>query len=240
MTVFPGSAVTSPFGPPVIIANPQAGRGKVDAALPQVERVLRDARLGYRIVRTDCPGHATQAARDALLGGERYLVAVGGDGTVHEVVNGMFSGGRPIAADAVLGVVAAGSGCDFVRSFGLSGDAAQAAKHLAGDRVRRIDVGQVTVTSGAEQITRYFANIAEAGLGGAVVTRAAGLERGAGPVPRRRPVRLRVLADAAWLPPGDGTARRRRPGVRVAGVQRGSGELPVLRGRHADLAKVRA
>ncbi len=64
--------------------------------------MLRDAGLGYRIVRTDCAGHATQAARDALLGGERYLVAVGGDGTVHEVVNGMFAGGRPLAADAVL------------------------------------------------------------------------------------------------------------------------------------------
>ena len=167
--------MTSPFGPLVVIANPRAGRGRVEAALSRVERVLRDAGLGYRIVRTDCPGHATQAARDALLGGERYLVAVGGDGTVHEVVNGMFTGGRPIAADAVLGVVAAGSGCDFVRSFGLPGDVAEAARHLAGDRVRLIDVGQVTVTSGTEQITRYFVNIAEAGLGGAVVARAAGL-----------------------------------------------------------------
>jgi diacylglycerol kinase (ATP) len=168
--------VTSPFGPLVVIANPRAGRGKVQAALAQIERVLREEELGYRIVRTTHPGHATQAARDALLGGERYLVAVGGDGTVHEVVNGMFTDGRPIAPDAVLGVVAAGSGCDFVRSFGLPGDAAQAARHLTGDRVRLIDVGQVTVTSGTEQITRYFANIAEAGLGGAVVTRSAGLK----------------------------------------------------------------
>ena len=59
------------------------------------------------------------------------------------------------------------------------------------------------------------------------------------PVPRRRPVRLRVLADAAGLPPGDGAARRRRPGVRLAGVQRGGGELQVLRRRHADLAEIR-
>ena len=197
--------MTSPFGPLVVIANPRAGRGKVEAALPRVERVLRDAGLGYRIVRTDRAGHATEVARDALLGGERYLVAVGGDGTVHEVVNGMFTGGRPIAADAVLGVVKAGSGGDFVRSFGLPGDAAQAAKHLAGDRVRRIDVGQVTVTSGAEQITRYFANIAEAGLGGAVVTRAARLGRFLGgaryacgfwlTLPGFRPATVRLDAD---------------------------------------------
>lgn len=168
--------MTSPFGPLVVIANPRAGRRKVDAALPQVERVLRDAGLGYRIVRTTHPGHATEVARAALLGGERYLVAAGGDGTVHEVVNGMIPDGRPIAPDAVLGVVAAGSGCDFVRSFGLPGDAARAAQHLVGDEVRSIDVGTVTCTSGQAVMTRSFANIAEAGLGGAVVARAAGLK----------------------------------------------------------------
>jgi len=169
--------VTSPFGPLVVIANPRAGRGQVDAALPQVENVLRNLDLGYRIVRTTHPGHAAEAAREALLAGERFLVAAGGDGTVHEVVNGMISDGRPIAPDAVLGVVAAGSGCDFVRSFGLPGDAVQAARHLAGDRVRAIDVGSVTCTDGDALTTRYFVNIAEAGLGGAVVARAAGLKR---------------------------------------------------------------
>jgi len=63
--------VSSPFGPLVLIANPRAGRGKVEAALPKIERILTEAGLGYRIVRTTHPGHATQAARDALLDGER-------------------------------------------------------------------------------------------------------------------------------------------------------------------------
>jgi YegS/Rv2252/BmrU family lipid kinase len=202
--------VTSPFGPLVVIANPRAGRGKVEAALPRVERVLRDAGLGYRIVRTGRPGHATEVARDALLGGERYLVAVGGDGTVHEVVNGMFTGGRPLAADAVLGVVAAGSGCDFVRSFGLPGDPVQGAAHLAGDQVRPIDVGTVTFTDQGVTRTRCFVNIAEAGLGGAVVARAAGLKAGrflggaryaAGfwlTLPRFRPAAIRLDANGQY------------------------------------------
>jgi len=194
--------MTSPFGPLVLIANPRSGRGKVEAALPQVERILRDQGLAYRIVRTTRPGHATQAARDALLAGERYLVAAGGDGTVHEVVNGMIEDGRPLAADAVLGVVAAGSGSDFVRSFGLPGDAVQAARHLAGDRARPIDVGSITCADGN---TRYFVNIAEAGLGGAVVARAARLSpllRGARyacgfwlTLPRFRPATVRLDAD---------------------------------------------
>jgi diacylglycerol kinase (ATP) len=197
--------VTSPFGPLVVIANPRSGRGKVAAHLPEIERILTDAQLSYRIVRTTHPGHATEVARDALARGERYLVAVGGDGTVHEVVNGMLDGGGPVAADAVLGVVAAGSGCDLVRSFGLPGDTLQAARHLAGDQVRPIDVGRVTYTDGPAEVTRYFPNIAEAGLGGAVVARAARLPAVLGParylagfwltLPGFRPATVRLDVD---------------------------------------------
>ena len=202
--------MTSPFGPLVLIANPNAGRGAVDKALPRIEGVLADKNLSYRIVRTTHPGHATEAARQALRDGERYLVAVGGDGTVHEVVNGMVENGGPLAADAVLGVVAAGSGCDFVRSFGLPGDPVQAAAHLAGDQVRPIDVGTVTFTDQGVTRTRCFVNIAEAGLGGAVVARAAGLKAGrflggaryaAGfwlTLPRFRPAAVRLDANGQY------------------------------------------
>jgi diacylglycerol kinase (ATP) len=152
-------------------------------------------------VRTTHPGHATEAARDALRNGERFLVAAGGDGTVHEVVNGMILNGTATAPGAVLGVVAAGSGCDFVRTFGLPGDAGAAARRLAGDRVRVIDVGTVTCADGE----RYFVNIAEAGLGGAVVARTARLGRFLGAaryasgfwltLPGFRPAPVRLDAD---------------------------------------------
>ncbi len=159
-----------PFGEMVVIANPHSGRG---ASLPGIERALRDAGLSYRIARTGGRGHATELVREALRDGARFLVAAGGDGTVHEVVNGMLGDdGRPAAADAVLGVIACGSGCDFVRTFGLPGDVAAAVRRLAGDSVRRIDVGLLTCAPG---VTRYFVNIAEAGLGATVVARTAGL-----------------------------------------------------------------
>jgi len=173
--------MTSPFGPLVIIANPRAGQGTVDRHLPEIERSLTDAGLAYRIVRTTHPGHATEAARDALRRGERYLVAAGGDGTVHEVLNGMLGDGGRVVPDAVLGIVAAGSGCDVVRSLGLPGDAIRASRHLTGDAVRRIDVGKITFMSGGTEATRYFANIAEAGLGAAVVARTGRLPRFLGP-----------------------------------------------------------
>jgi len=197
--------VTSPFGPIVVIANPQSGRGKVGKEFGEFERILRGDGLDYRIVRTTHPGHATEIARAALAGGERYLVAAGGDGTVHEVVNGMLQDGQPVAADAVLGVVASGSGCDFVRSFGLPGGAVRAARHLAGEGVRHIDVGMVTFTAGTTRAARYFPNIAEAGLGGAVTARASRLPAFLGPakyfcgfwltLPGFRPATVRLDAD---------------------------------------------
>ena len=169
--------MASPFGSLVLIANPRSGRGRVGEELPEVERQLRSHGLAYRIVETRGPGDATRLAREALETGERFLVAVGGDGTVHEVVNGMVEDDRAVAEDAVLGVVAAGSGSDFVRTFGLPGDAIRAVRHLTGDHLYPIDLIRADYAHDGGRAVRYVPNIAEAGLGGAVVARAARLPR---------------------------------------------------------------
>ncbi|HYZ11535.1 MAG TPA: diacylglycerol kinase family protein [Actinomycetota bacterium] len=167
----------SPYGDLVLIANPQSGRGRIAEELPEVERQLIARKLGYRIVETEAPGHATALAREALEGGTRFLVAVGGDGTIQEVINGMLEDGRPVAGDAVLGVVAAGSGSDFVRTFGLPGDTVKAVRHLQGDRLYPIDVIRAEYRLDDEVVTRFVVNVAECGLGAAVVRRAARLPR---------------------------------------------------------------
>src|SRR5207253_8865670 len=81
----------------------------------------------------------------------------------------------------VLGVIPAGSGCDFVKTFGLPDDVEQACAHLLGPNTMSIDVGKVTYNDqhGAPA-TRYFPNVAEAGLGGAVCERTERLPRGMG------------------------------------------------------------
>lgn len=183
-----------------------SGRGRVAAEIPEIERTLQTKGLDYRIHVTQGPGDATRFAREALGEGTRFVVAVGGDGTVHEVVNGMVEEDRPLIADAILGVVAAGSGCDFVRTFGLPGDATRAVAHLTGENLYPLDIGKVTYTGpgGGEEV-RYFPNIAEAGLGGATVTRAARLPRFFGrsryflgfwlTLPRYKPRSVTVRAD---------------------------------------------
>ncbi len=170
--------MTSPFGELTVIVNPHSGRGHVGEEVPELERTLRGRDLEYRLLLTEGPGDATRFAREALESGARFLVAVGGDGTVHEVVNGMFEDGKPLVENAVLGVVAAGSGCDFVRTFGLPGDATRACLHLTGDNTYPMDVGKITYTGpDGEDAVRYFPNIAEVGLGAAVAARAERLPR---------------------------------------------------------------
>jgi diacylglycerol kinase (ATP) len=156
----------SPFGALAVIANPNAGGGRVGRELPALERGLRAMGLQYSLQVTEGPGHARLLAAAAMDAGRRFLVAVGGDGTVQDVVNGMFRDGHPIIDEPVLGVVPAHSGCDLVRSFGLPGDVESACGHLVGDNTYPFDVVKVmfTTPSGGRAI-RYSVNLAEVGFG---------------------------------------------------------------------------
>ena len=174
--------MTSPFGRLCLVVNPRAGGRSAPRVLGKVIRALEAQGLEHDVEVTGGPGDATRIARRRLDGGCRFLAAVGGDGTVHEVVNGMFDvDGRPVARDAVLGVVAAGSGCDYVRTFGLPSRPAAAAARLGGDAVERVDAARISYADAAGgTVSRVFVNIAEAGLGAATAARAARLPRALG------------------------------------------------------------
>lgn len=173
--------MSSPFGPITLICNARAGRGRVGLALEQVKEHLGRRELDYHLRLTERRGHAIELARAALDDGSRFIVAMGGDGTLHEVVNGMMDDDEPVNRDAVVGVVAAGTGSDFVKTFGIPALAPHAVAHLDGPESFPIDIGKITYTDDGRQVTRYFANVAEAGLGADVTARAARLPRWLGP-----------------------------------------------------------
>jgi diacylglycerol kinase (ATP) len=168
--------LASPFGPIVLVVDPSGGRGQVGRQLPNLEQALRNMNLAYRVAMADTNGGAQAMTRQALEGGDRFIVAVGDDRVIHDVINGMMEGDRAIVRDTILGVVPAGATCDFPRTFGLPEDVLPAAAHLNGDGTFPIDVGKVTYrgTDGNEAMA-YFANIAQVGLGAAALTRAARL-----------------------------------------------------------------
>jgi diacylglycerol kinase (ATP) len=166
----------------VVIGNPSAGRGALAKQSRRILGPLGDAELRT----TEEAGHAVQLARDARRAGTELVVAAGGDGTVHEVVNGLLADG-PGDGVPTLGIVPLGSGCDYVKTFDIPQDVDGAVLRLAQDApTRAVDVGHVTY-DGAE---RYFANIAEVGIGPEIVDRAARLPRVLGPA---------VYFGAFWL-----------------------------------------
>ena len=201
--------MTSVYGPLVLICNPRAGGGKALRSLPEALGHLDERGLDYELRYTEGPGHATQLARTALERGRRFLVAVGGDGTVHEVANGMLHEGAAVDDHAVLGVIASGTGCDFIKTFGIPGMPGHAVAHLDGPESFPIDVGKVTLGTG---VIRYFVNVAEAGLGAEVAGRVDRLRPWLGPtsypaafwtaVLTHRPVRATVdLVDQRYEGP---------------------------------------
>ena len=206
--------MTSPFGPLTLICHDGAGRGGVGRKLGEVLGHMDSRGLEYTVVHTTRRGHATELARAALDNGSRFLVACGGDGTIHEVVNGMIANDKPVNPEAVLGVISAGTGSDFIKTFGLPAGPSFAAAHLDGPEAFPIDIGKVTYTEGSETLVRYFPNIAEAGLGAKVVRRAARLPRWLGPtvyffafwlcLPGHKPVQATIdLVDRTYEGPID-------------------------------------
>jgi diacylglycerol kinase family enzyme len=174
-----------------VIANPKAGAGAVEEDWPLIERLLRARLPEIDMAFTEGPGHATLLAREALRAGWEMVVAVGGDGTLNEVVNGFFEPPEPesrytvtedgwmqlahdgppefIDEDAVLGVIPLGTGGDFKRSVGLMGGHRETIEHFSGRSVREIDVGQIGFIDKDDELAcRYFVNIASAGFSGAV------------------------------------------------------------------------
>ena len=182
--------MTSAYGPAVLICNVRSGKGGVAKVLPDVVAALEERGVEHEIRLTEHPGHAIELAREASHDGKRFLVAVGGDGTIHEVVNGMIENDVPIVDEPVMGVISAGTGSDFIKTFGLPSSPTVAVSHLDGNDSFAIDIGKVVYQENGDEITRYFPNIAEVGIGADVVARAQRLPRWLGPT---------VYLAAFWL-----------------------------------------
>lgn len=180
------------------ILNPAAGGGAAGRRWPKIEARLKESGIAVVTFASEAPGHATVLASEAASRQFDAILAVGGDGTVHEVVNGLL----PATGKQVpLGIIPAGTGMDIARSLGLGARPLRIAQRLASPRRTEVDVG---LAAGG----RAFLNFAEIGLGGSVVARQSASRR-------RLPGRLSFLAAAVHSMMTEPLARVR---VEVDGV----------------------
>jgi YegS/Rv2252/BmrU family lipid kinase len=150
-----------------VIVNPVAGVYSTRRKWPIISRLLKRIGLSFDFEYTEGVGHAIELARAAASDGYQCLVAVGGDGTVNEVANGiLYSTG---ATRTALGIISTGTGSDFVRSVGIPRDYASACSTLTSSRRLAIDIGVVEYQSKGQTLRRFFVNGAGVGFDAAVV-----------------------------------------------------------------------
>jgi diacylglycerol kinase (ATP) len=155
----------------LVIVNPASAGGRTGRRWPALRLALDGQRLRYDVQRTTAPDDATALTRSALRSGYERIVAVGGDGTLNEVVNGFFTPeGDPLNSAATLALLPSGTGGDFRRTVGLPTVPAALARILGANHTKRIDAGRITYDDPATP-ARQFINIADCGVGGEVVAR---------------------------------------------------------------------
>lgn len=139
-----------------VIINPVAGKGAAGKAIPEITAKLQSLGIVYDLLLTEEPGHAIRLAEETGSNGYATVVAVGGDGTVNEVINGLMRAANHGRLTSKLAVLPVGRGNDFSFGMGVPQDLDAACEILVDGKTRNIDIG--LVRGGNYPEGRYFGN----------------------------------------------------------------------------------
>lgn len=146
------------------IVNPVAGSGKGLTDWPEISRLLRHSDIAVDPVFTEHKYHGIELTVEGVNRGYRKIIVVGGDGTIHEVVNGLFIQKQTPTQDVLLSVIAVGTGNDWIRMFGIPRKYSEAVKAILQGHSFLQDVGAVSYYKSNCPHTRYMANVAGIGF----------------------------------------------------------------------------
>ena len=141
-----------------VILNPYAGRGRGAKMAREIEAAFRRHNVPCEIAETSAPGEAVSLARRARLDGYAIVAAAGGDGTVHEVVNGLAEATPEDGTVQGLAVLQTGSGNDFSDMVGAAREIDAAVHAIRAGNTRHVDLGLVEAFDGRNTLRRYFDN----------------------------------------------------------------------------------
>ena len=154
---------------PLLVVNPTSGGGATGRNFSAMRGTIERALGPVDVAMTERSGHGLDLAREGALAGHPLVIAVGGDGTFHETVNGLMqarSGTYGTKADeARIGMIAQGTGGDFRKALGLEHRLDKYLDALKSGHERALDVGKFT---GGGKTGHYFVNILSVGMGGLV------------------------------------------------------------------------
>lgn len=155
----------------LVIVNRNAGNGKGKKDWDMISALLKNKLLLFTVKFTERKGHAIGITREGITEGFRKILTVGGDGTLNEVINGVFSNDTCPTNGITIALIPVGTGNDWGRMFGIPLDYEKAIKIISDNKNMLHDVGLVSFFNGKEKINRYFINIAGLGFESEVVRR---------------------------------------------------------------------
>ncbi|MBO5710344.1 MAG: diacylglycerol kinase family lipid kinase [Rikenellaceae bacterium] len=151
-----------------VIVNPVAGKGLGLTDWPVISKLLRDNSIAFDFAFTEHRFHAIELSVEAVNNGYRRLIVVGGDGTLNEVVNGLFIQKAVPQNEVLLSVIAVGTGNDWVRMFGIPRTYTDSIKSIVAGHSFLQDVGKVSYYKASYHQSRYMANVAGVGFDASV------------------------------------------------------------------------
>jgi diacylglycerol kinase (ATP) len=148
----------------LVVVNPKAGVGKCGKDWPKIQQLLQNENFEFDVVQTERQFHAIELVRKLVEEqGYRKIIAVGGDGTLNEAVNGIFQQTRYSSTDITLGMITVGTGNDWGRMYEFPLNYEKAIQILKNERTFLQDVGKVKYRYHTEDESRYFINMAGMG-----------------------------------------------------------------------------
>jgi len=156
----------------IAIVNMAAGGGRTKKDWPFIAQILQREGIRFEPCFTDRRLHASVIARNKIKEGYSKIIVVGGDGTMNEVINGVFAQKRVLTTEVMLGMISVGTGNDWARTFNIPSDYEGAVRTIKQQKTFIQDAGLVNYLKNGKEWKRYFINIAGMGFGARVVERA--------------------------------------------------------------------
>lgn len=154
-----------------VVVNPASGSGKGLTDYPLISKLLRDNGIRHESVFTEHKHHAAELTVSAIESGYRHIIVVGGDGTLHEVVNGVFIQKRVDSSEITIAMISTGTGNDWIRMFGIPTRYSEAIRAIKEGYTFLQDVAEVSYEESKVRQVRYMANVAGLGFDAAVIKR---------------------------------------------------------------------
>ena len=157
-----------------IIANPIAGNGKFSKQWKEIQQVLNSKNIDYSFVFTQFSKHEIELVQDAIQQGFRNIISAGGDGTLHNIVNGVMMQRYVKSSDITIAVLPTGTGNDWIKTYSIPNNIKKAVEIISYKKTILQDIGQITTKEG--EIT-YFNNVAGLGYDGYIAKKLQKIKR---------------------------------------------------------------